>query len=229
MASLGGARRKRALVVVAKTPEIGKVKTRLARTVGDANAFELYEAFLNDIVLRFADGEYDFGLAYVPTDAPFEERGAPCFPQVGATLNERLHNIFKQNASRYPRGTLIMSSDSPHVPITWLERGFALLESADLVLGPACDGGYWIVGMREAHDIFTGIPMSTDQVFRRTVALAEERGLGVALLPETFDVDTADDLNTLRAYLGAHPDAHLPNTRRILSEIYAPRRRTSDT
>jgi len=227
VAPIGSVLDERALIVVAKNPEIGKVKTRLARALGAAQAFELYKAFLDDIALRFAHGAYDFAFAYTPAEASFDNRGAHSFAQVGSTLNERLHNIFKQNAERYSGGMLIMSSDSPHIPTAWLERGFALLETNGVVLGPTFDGGYWIVGMRDTHDIFTGIPMSTDKVFQHTLARASELALGVGLLPETFDVDTPDDVEKLRVYLRAHADAHLPNTRRMLVEIDA-RKTVSD-
>lgn len=211
----------RALVVVAKHPEVGKVKTRLGPALDDAQAFRLYDAFLDDIARTFSTGDYDFAFAYTPPDAPFDGRGLAAYPQRGGTLNQRLHNIFLQNRQRYGGGTLIMSSDSPQVPRSWIAQGFEKLSICDVVLGPASDGGYWIVGMREAHDIFAGVEMSTPRVLARTLERAGELGLRVELLPETFDVDTADDLDLLRRFLWASGNGCLPATRGVLAQIDA--------
>jgi hypothetical protein len=82
---------------------------------------------------------------------------------------------------------VIMSTDSPHVPLAWIAEGFALLDQHDVVLGPCTDGGYYLVGMRAPHDIFSAIQMSTPTVLAETQALAEHLGLRTALLPETFE------------------------------------------
>lgn len=202
----------RALVVVAKHPEIGCVKTRLAKSVGAVAACELYRAFVRDIVARFERQGYDFAVAYTPPNAPFDAYGAASFAQVGDTLNDRLRAIFERNRGRY-RSTLVLSSDSPHVPSAWIESGFALLESGtvDVVLGPAVDGGYWCVAMQEAHDVFTGVPMSTSFVLARTLAIAQAKGLRCGLLPTTFDVDEIEDVDRLSAEL-ARTSVSLPAT-----------------
>lgn len=198
------------LVVVAKHPELGKVKTRLARGIGDRGAYDLYRAFLADIVARFDVGLHAFAIAFTPEDAAFEDYGTRLFPQRGATLNDRLHGIFVEQHAR-ARKTLVMSTDSPHVDPAWIARGFAALDEADVVLGPCEDGGYWCVAMREPHDIFAGVAMSTPAVLAQTLERVRALGLRHALLPLTYDIDELPDLDRLRGDL-ARGDLHLPAT-----------------
>ena len=198
------------LVVVAKHPELGKVKTRLARGIGDRGAYDLYRAFLADIVARFDIGPHAFAIAFTPEEASFEDYGTRLFPQRGATLNDRLHTIFIEQRPR-ARKTLVMSTDSPHVDPAWIARGFAALDEADVVLGPCEDGGYWCVAMREAHDIFSGVAMSTPAVLEQTLDRVRALGLRYALLPTTFDIDELGDLDRLREHL-ASGELRLPAT-----------------
>ena len=205
------------LVVVVKHPEVGKVKTRLAQGIGDAGAFDLYQAFVGDIVTRFSGGPHAFAIAYTPADAPFARPGVRCFPQRGPTLNARLLAIFDEQRSR-ARRTIVMSSDSPHVPAAWIERGFSELDDADVVLGPCEDGGYWCVGMRAPHDVFSGVAMSTPLVLAQTLERARALGLRHTLLPTTFDVDELADLARLRAEIGHEPGL-LPATAASLAAL----------
>ncbi len=204
------------LVVVAKRPELGRVKTRLARGIGDAGALALYAAFLDDIVARCAALPHTFAVAFVPGGPDYPLPGVETFDQVGATLGERLLAIFERSA-RVAEKTLVMSSDSPQVPDAWIERAFEMLEDADAVFGPTEDGGYWCVGMRLPHDVFGGVTMSVPETFEQTRAAARRLGLRVALLPPTFDVDEVADLAKLRAALAA--GSELPRTRRVLAEL----------
>ncbi|GAC1441522.1 MAG: TIGR04282 family arsenosugar biosynthesis glycosyltransferase [Vulcanimicrobiaceae bacterium] len=206
------------LIVVAKHPELGCVKTRLARGIGDRGAFDLYGAFIDDIVRNFSAGPHEFAIAFTPADAPFDARGMRAFAQEGATLNARLLAIFArpERATK----TIVMSSDSPHVPAAWIAHGFAALDAVDVVLGPCEDGGYWCVGMREPHDIFSDIAMSTPEVLARTLDRVRARGLRYELLPTTFDVDELTDLARLRAEVGVRPD-RLPATARELETLDA--------
>jgi rSAM/selenodomain-associated transferase 1 len=209
----------RALVIVAKQPQQGRVKTRLVSVLGEEGALQLYDAFIDDLASRFANGPYDFFFAYTPPDAAFYGRGAATFPQIGETLNERLLAIFKKMSPRWPQGVLVMSSDSPQVPPKWIARGFELMQSNDVVFGPCDDGGYWCVGMREPYDVFSGIPMSTPVVLEQTLALARAHQLRVALLPQTFDVDTPNDVARLVEWLDSTGGADLPAVSRVLASL----------
>ena len=206
------------LALVARYPRLGAVKTRLATTLGNESVYALYCAFLRDLAERLPAGPWDIHWLYTPADEPFAAwlaAGQPTSPQEGTTLNERLLNGFRALGQSHER-VIIMSTDSPHVSLEWIARGFALLEQHDVVLGPCDDGGYYLVGMRAAHDIFSGITMSTSTVLEETLALAEHLGLSTALLPPTFDVDDLTGLAALRQWLDSNA-VELPHSRTLLS------------
>lgn len=207
------------LALVARHPRPGTVKTRLAAELGDQPVHALYCAFLRDLAERLAGGPWSLHWLYTPEDAPFPAwlgTSQAASPQHGVTFNDRLLNGFRLlNESRAK--VIIMSTDSPHVPLDWIAEGFALLDQHDVVLGPCTDGGYYLIGMRAVHDVFTGIGMSTSTVLAETLDLAEQRGLRAALLPETFDVDDLDGLAMLTTWLDTKNAGELPRTRGLLS------------
>jgi uncharacterized protein len=194
----------RALVVVAKYPRTGEVKTRLAVAIGAEPACALYRAFLADMDERLGAAGYAPLWAYTPADAPFATVVADaerCFPQVGPDLNARLRNVFRALLAAGWERVAIVSSDSPHLPLSWLAEAYRALDDHDVVLGPADDGGYSLIAMAAAHEVFDGVTMSTARVLAQTVALAEAQALRVYLLASIFDVDEPSDLPRLAAAL----------------------------
>jgi rSAM/selenodomain-associated transferase 1 len=211
-----------ALAVMARYPSVGEVKTRLARTLGSERTCALYRAFLRDIEARFAFQRRALVWAFYPPDRDFPSVVAPgacCFPQVGRNLGERMHNCFRRLfASGFGR-VLLIGGDVPHVRDEWLDEAEGHLDGADIVLGPAADGGYYLVAMQRPHDVFSGISMSTAHVLRDTLAKAEGAGLRVHLLPPSFDVDEAPDLRRLHDLLADARYAQLlPSTAAVLRE-----------
>jgi rSAM/selenodomain-associated transferase 1 len=205
---------RRALVVVAKYPAEGQVKTRLARTFGARAAATLYAAFLADIGAEMQSGRFAFHWAFTPATSPFPHlpcaRDLPadaCFAQEGSTLNERLLRVFDRMVARGFTRVAVLSSDSPHVTRATVEAALDRLDGHDVCLGPAEDGGYYLVAMRTAHDIFSGVAMSTPSVLAETLAAARRQALSVSLLPSTFDVDEEADAQRLLASL--HQDQGL--------------------
>lgn len=202
-----------ALAVVARYPEAGKTKTRLARAIGNQEAADLYRAFLTDLAQRFAGPEIDLHWAFTPAEvdyacfvatlAPSLTRHMTCFPQQGADFNTRLHNVFRWTASRNYSYTILIGSDSPHISRDLVAQARCALNAVDVVLGPADDGGYYLIAMREPHDVFSGIPMSTDVVLQMTMELALRQGLSVCLLDTLFDIDELPDLQRLTQLLAA--------------------------
>jgi rSAM/selenodomain-associated transferase 1 len=202
-----------ALVVMARYPEVGATKTRLARAIGVEEADRLYRAFLTDLARRFAGQPYDLHWAYTPNGvgyAAFMATLAPSlvqymrfFPQEGPELGARLHHAFRWTYERGYQRTIVISSDSPHLSRDIVARAREALDEADVVLGPADDGGYYLIAMRRPHDVFRGIPMSTGQVMQMTVALAQRQGLKVDILEALFDVDEWPDLVRLAQLLRA--------------------------
>jgi rSAM/selenodomain-associated transferase 1 len=189
------------LVVMARYPERGKTKTRLARTIGDSGAVRLYEAFLIDLAQRFAGQDYVLHWAYTPAEVDYQAFIAPfapgpcthSFPQQGPELGARLHHVFRWTQARGFERTIVIGSDAPHISREIVASARAALDEADVVLGPADDGGYYLIAMREPHDVFTGIPMSTAVVTDMTIAAAQRQGLTVRLLESLFDIDELPD------------------------------------
>lgn len=196
-----------ALVVMARYPQAGKTKTRLARTIGNDAVLGLYRAFLGDLGQHLAGQSWDFYWAYTPAEIdyqtfvteliPTQAQHMHCFAQEGLDFGARLHNAFKWTYEQGFKRTVLIGSDSPHISPQCIARARAGLDDADVVLGPCEDGGYYLIAMREPHDVFSGIPMSTEVVKQMTVEAAERQGLRVSLLESLFDVDELPDLQRL--------------------------------
>ncbi|HEX7735697.1 MAG TPA: TIGR04282 family arsenosugar biosynthesis glycosyltransferase [Ktedonobacteraceae bacterium] len=204
-----------ALVIMARLPRLGQVKTRLAASLGADATLQLYRAFLTDLALRFAPAR-DCALhwAYTPDSSAFADELAElvpgkaagtCFPQRGTDFADRLYQVVRETSERGFVRTIIISSDSPQVSARLISQARRALEEYDVVLGPAEDGGYYLIALREPHDLFTGIPMSTDQVLRLTIARARNMALAVHLLEPLFDVDELSDCLRLARMLQVEP------------------------
>src|SRR5450432_3314426 len=202
-----------ALIIMARYPEPGKTKTRLARTLGDVEVAQLYQAFLTDLAQRFGGQDYTLLWAYTPPEvdyAAFVETLAPaysqqmrCFPQQGQDFGTRLLSAFQWAHEHDFQRMLLIGSDSPHISHTIIEHALAALGEADVVLGPSDDGGYYLIAMRQPYDVFSGIPMSTSAVARMTIESAHRQGLRVYLLEPLSDVDELPDLLRLAQLLRA--------------------------
>ncbi len=217
-----------ALVVMARYPEAGTTKTRLARTIGDEEAVRLYQAFLTDLAQRFAGQIFDLHWAYTPVEvdymsfmaslAPSLIRHMHAFPQQGAYLGARLHHVFRWTCDRGYQRTVVIGSDSPQISLNRVAQARKALDTADVVLGPADDGGYYLIAMRRPYDVFRDIPMSTSMVAQMTIELAESQGLKVHTLENLFDVDELPDLLRLAQLLEVDPSL-APQTATCLASI----------
>jgi len=191
------------LVIVAKEPQPGKVKTRLFPKFSPVIAAELYRCFLHDRIqeVRTFNGVAR-AIAYTPEDAretfaTLALDGFELFAQRGKHLGERLSNIFLEKLSQRYKAVSIVDSDSPDLPKSLMEESFELLLSkqADIVFGPCYDGGYYLVGMRKPYpELFRNIPWSTETVLSTTLEKARELELNVKLLTPWNDLDTFEDL-----------------------------------
>ena len=205
---------------MAKHPVPGRVKTRLAAALGADAACALYHAFVLDLGERLGALPYAVTWAYTPPDAPFAALlpGARCRPQRGRDLGERLAAAIGDELAAGPGPVLAIGADAPHVPAAALaEAAAALAGRADVVLGPAADGGYYLIGVaRPAPGLFAGIAWGSAGVLAATLALAEAAALAVHLLPPGFDVDEVADLERLRALL-VRGEVRLPRTAHLLA------------
>jgi rSAM/selenodomain-associated transferase 1 len=180
----------RALVVVAKAPLEGFVKTRLSPYLTPADAATLYECLLGDIVTkleRYEDSE--FWLAFAPGGEEYfsrNYRAIRLLAQRGKNLGERLHHVFVDLFHRGYSEIVITDSDSPTVPLSSIDQAYKLVseDGCDLVLGPSDDGGYYLIGLKRlAEGIFHDIPWSTNSVLDTTLKKAEKLALKVEFLP----------------------------------------------
>ena len=228
-----GARDRDLLLIAAREPVPGETKTRLGKAVGMGRAAALYRAFLADLAGSFtpAAGEdrgYDLGWAFTPPGCDFRAvlagLGHPpteavrFVPQVGGGWAERQANLLRWGHDRGYARTALLASDSPHLAPGVAADAFAALVGHDVVVGRVYDGGYYLVGLRGAHDVLSGVPMSSAQAADALVARARALGLRVAELAPTFDVDEAADLDLLRAAL-APSGAAAPATWVALTEL----------
>lgn len=203
------------LGVFAKRPRPGCVKTRLAESIGAPAAAELYGAFLADVLDRFRDAgdRRILGFANEGDDEDDRENDAAYFEllcrgdyelwaqpeeDLGGRMAAFFGSAFDGGASR----VVLIGSDSPTLPREFVERAFDALAGRDCVLGPATDGGYVLVGLREPRPaLFEGIAWSGPQVLRQTVQRCTDSGASLHLLPAWYDVDSAVDYEFLRGHL----------------------------
>lgn len=211
------------LLIVARAPVPGETKTRLGTTIGMVRAARLHRAFLADLAHRFTprtNGQrrFDLGWAYAPAGYDFAGEMAEIAPQMGTddawlvpqtgdNFADRLMSLFRWSQTQSYERTLILASDSPHLPFEYMPLGFDLLARSDVVLGRVADGGYYVIGMRGVHEVVSPAVMSTADAANDLVAAAKAIGLRVAELPTSFDVDTEADLEPLIRTLRADPGA----------------------
>jgi len=215
-----------AVAIMAKAPTAGAVKTRLTPPLTAAGAAELYRCFLLDKIEQVRALEDTHAVvAYTPADASrvFEELapGFELLPQCGPELGARLANGLAQLLAHGHAGAVAIDSDTPTLPTAFLQQGVDILRrgESDVVIGPCDDGGYYLIGVRaERPELFDNMPWSTPEVLPETLRRARAAGLTTVCLPEWFDVDTAADLERLRASLIEPGDKIAEQTMRFLAE-----------
>jgi rSAM/selenodomain-associated transferase 1 len=210
----------RALIVFARKPLPGSVKTRLSPPLSAEDAARLYECMLLDTLdlVQTLDGitpfiffQEDSGAAgYFSAVAP----GVAAAPQQGVDLGERMHRAFAQIFARGFSETAIIGSDSPDLPPAYVHAAFSALaqDGVDVVFGPAADGGYYLLALKRMRgELFMDIPWSSSAVLACSVARAKASLLGVTLLPQWNDVDTPADLTRPSLLAGNSPAVRTGN------------------
>lgn len=195
------------LLIFVKYPEKGKVKSRLARHIGQEAALNLYRNFVLDLLQTVRGTAHPFRICYDPPEAREEMmswlgRDYLYMPQRGCDLGEKMKNALSDVFTSGFSKAVLIGSDIPDLTTEVINEAFEALEAQDAVLGPAFDGGYYLIGFRKMTflpDIFTGIPWGTDRVFRQTVDILEGFKRTIHTLSEWRDVDTMDDLRDLFA------------------------------
>ncbi len=212
-----------AVAVITKIPRPGHSKTRLARSLGEEAALALHRAMLEDVLAALDRPEaWQLYLIHDRPEGPGEAaelaalsdgRALSLVPDQPDLAHELLASFRALTGAH--EGVVIVSADVPHLEAERVQEALDALGRVDLVLGPGPDGGYYLVGQREAHDVFTPIPMSTGAVERATVALAGRLGLAVESVATMTDIDEAQDLLAL---VDAPPEA-APRTRAAVDKL----------
>jgi len=193
------------IIVFVKIPETGKVKARLSRDLDENTACSLYEAFVLDLLDTLKGGNYTVKICFYPPGA--EESvaawlGKDLFyaPQAGKDLGERMKNAFIDIFSQGYSEVLLIGSDIPDLTCPVIDEAFEGLKNNEAVIGPAFDGGYYLIGFRKdtfLSEIFQGINWGTDTVFQKTMEIFGRNKLRVHVLKKWRDVDRLDDLRAL--------------------------------
>lgn len=189
------------LLLFAKAPRPGHVKTRLAKTYGDDVAARLYTAFVRDLVRRVRADRCVIYHDPVEPGPVLEALGLPLLPQRGLDLGARLEAAFTDEHGAGSERVVVIGCDTPDLPLDRVDHAFAALGFADLVLGPALDGGYYLIGARGVPPVFADIPWGSGEVLATTVLRARAAGLEVASLEPWYDVDDEHALHFLHAHL----------------------------
>ncbi|MBI5631303.1 MAG: TIGR04282 family arsenosugar biosynthesis glycosyltransferase [Elusimicrobia bacterium] len=215
------------IIVFVKAPVAGQVKTRLCPPLSFAQAAELYRAFVKDTLASAAGvPEARVEVAYAPCDdhpaLDWIEPRTPLrfFLQQGVDLGQRLENAFAKTFSDGADKAVIIGSDTPQLDCAIVAKAFSVLDREEAVLGPARDGGYYLIGLRKARPgLFARIPWSSDKVFAETVARARLEGVSLGRLPELNDIDTFADLERVADELRAGSPTRAAFTRDALAAL----------
>ncbi|MEO3868879.1 TIGR04282 family arsenosugar biosynthesis glycosyltransferase [Nonomuraea sp. B12E4] len=189
------------ILIVAKEPVPGKVKTRLTPPYSPAQAAALAEAALRDSLRAAAAAPATQRvLALDGLPGRWLPAGFVVIPQRGAGLDERLAAAFSDAHRLRPDPVVLIGMDTPQVTPTLLRAAGEALERHDAVYGPAADGGFWLLGLRRPDPaLLLGVPMSHPETGKHQLDRLERAGLTVHLLPELIDVDNAADADTVAA------------------------------
>jgi uncharacterized protein len=202
----------RVLVIMAKAPRPGVVKTRLTRTLSPQAVTDFYCCLLDD-TLKLAHSLGDVEVAIMCPDSDVEQlthfagSAVNVIAQKGEGLAAGLISVFAHFTENQSRRTIAFNSDSPHLPPSVLEEAFQTLKAQDLVVGPTHDGGYYLVGTKASHpSLFALDGMGTSSALDRLLARARALGLSVGFVDSFYDIDVAEDLTRLAEELRHSPN-----------------------
>ena len=215
-----------ALVILTKAPQPGQSKTRLVPPLSYAEAADLARTLLLDQLQNLATfGGARLFIAFTPETAAgffdgFIAQGFTCFAQRGQSLGERMSHAFEHLFASGFANVILIGSDLPALPVRFLQQAYAWLEnSADIVLGPSADGGYYLIAMnRMITAIFDDIGWSSSDVLSQTIQKLDDLSLKHELLCEWYDIDTAKDLERLQSQAKCREVA-MKNTFALLNDL----------
>jgi rSAM/selenodomain-associated transferase 1 len=200
---------KNAFIVFVRTPEQGRVKTRLQKGLGSEKTLKTYKSFISETfcIIDSLRGVHKFLGCFPASDDPFLRRlikkhNLQSFNQRGKDLGEKFINAFNDRFSDGYKKVVIIGSDSPTIPVAYIRQAFRELDKNDFVLGPCTDGGYYLVGARKIFEkVFRGIPWDSSDVLNRTLDKLHSNKVRFSLLPFWYDVDDMDDLEFYKRHI----------------------------
>ncbi len=201
---------KKALIVFAKTPIRGSIKTRMEPYLTPDKILRLYKSFVTETIstctclkgidkfLWCSPTKYNDFLKGLTTTYKIES-----FNQKGKDLGEKMLNAFKNHFGKGYTEVVIIGSDSPTIPTDYIKKAFFELKNNDFVLGPCCDGGVYLVGAKKKiiPMIFRNIPWGTDKVFNKMLGKLNSLDIQFSMLPFWYDIDTIEDLRFFKNHL----------------------------
>ncbi len=209
------------LLLFSKPAEPGYVKTRLIGRLSPDQAAKLHAAFLGDLLQRLVQGDFDLQVAWAQdsgTKPP--DVGLATMVQEGEQLGDRLYSALSKVSLNYPYVAAV-GSDHPELPLARVREAFDKLKAGtDVVVGPAHDGGYYLIALRRAaidRALFDGVKWSSASVLRSTLERCKSLGLVTEELEPAFDVDEPEDLDRLASSLAVDDSIDCPRTRTLLA------------
>lgn len=193
---------KNLLIIFVKNIKLGKVKTRLAKTVGNDNAFKIYKSLVEvteeaTSVINI-DRRIYFSEVIVENKWPNDYKAV----QKGIDLGERMSNAFQDGFADGYDNVVLIGSDLPNISAEIINKGFRKLNNHDVVFGPAEDGGYYLVGFSKLHDcVFKNKAWSTSSLMEDTLAELSQKKIDVSLIETLNDIDTFEDLQAYPKFL----------------------------
>ena len=195
-----------AVVLFARDPVLGKVKTRLSPFLNDETILQLYTCFLHDSLDKIRQVENaDLFIGISPSNQSGFFTGMPgsdmrIFVQEGKELGDKMRRAIQDRFAEGYERVVIIGSDSPSLPVSYIER--ALASDKDMVLGPSTDGGYYLIGMKGAlTEVFEGVTWGTEKVLQETCDHLVQNGVPLELLPVWYDIDSPEDLKFFKTHL----------------------------
>jgi rSAM/selenodomain-associated transferase 1 len=187
-----------------KYPEAGKVKSRLNLGGDEGLVADLYRCFIEDLLERLSAGDYRFLIAYDPPERQIDfmelfGAGFSYMPQIGADLGIRMYDAIRCFLEGF-RSVVVIGSDSPDLPRWVIAEAFKSLDSHGAVIGPAWDGGYYLIGFSRdslTPHVFEDMAWGTESVFNETMRRFRKEGISVHVLPKWIDMDRPEDIHAL--------------------------------
>ena len=189
-------KKEKALIIFAKEPMLGLVKTRLAKSIGEIEALAAYNELLQINTALASSKAYDVFI-YATPKCDLLKKIYPASTtfnlQKGEDLGQRLYNAFSEALKEYKK-VLAIGVDSPFISSEVIDKSFSSLESSNLVIGPSTDGGYYLIGMIDCYQtLFEGIDWGSEKVLGQTLEKCGKLNLKPSLLTTLYDIDTIED------------------------------------